>query len=312
MNYRKSEREKALRIRYDFFKDPGNDEHLKMKYPFVLKNSEKNLWNKIRKEAIKYFNDNKIVWWPGGDQPSGHLLSSQVSCVNHLFFLRNDKDAALRILQNINPNFVEVCPDFEDGYIGFEIVSKHSYLYEIAKGKEQTHGANCTSIDAMITGILKNDKKIKIFIEWKYTEFYPKPDKSEGSSDATRKNRYDTLIDDKDSPIKRMVSIDNFYYEPFYQILQQTLLACQMKKNKTYELKADDWLHFDMIPENNLNLRYLVPTPDMLQSGIEEAWKSQLKEPFKYNVIAPQKLLKPILFEARYRNLINYLNYRYW
>jgi len=312
MNYRESERKKALRIRDEFFKDPGNGEHLKVKYPFVLKKAEKNLWTKIRKEAIKYFANNKIVWWPGSTEPSGHLLSSQVSCVNHLFFLRNDKDAALKILQNINPDFVEVCPDFENGYIGFEVVSKHSYLGEVQKGKEQTRGAHCTSVDAMMTGKLKNGKKIQVLIEWKYTELYPKADKSEGSSGMTRKNRYDALIDDKDSPIKRTISIDNFYYEPFYQIMRQTLLAWQMTKNKSNELNADDWLHFDVIPENNLNLRYQVPAPDMIQSGIEEAWKSQLKEPEKYNVITPQKLLKPLIFNSNYRSLINYLNTRYW
>ena len=94
--------------------------------------------------------------------------------------------------------------------------------------------------------------------------------------------------------------------------MRQTLLAWQMTKNKTNELNADDWLHFDVIPENNLNLRYQVPAPDMIQSGIEEAWKSQLKEPEKYNVITPQKLLKPIIFDSNYRSLINYLNTRYW
>lgn len=312
MNYRESEREKALRIRDDFFKDPGNGEHLKIKYPFVLENVEKNLWTKIRKEAIKYFADNKIVWWPGSTEPSGHLLSSQVSCINHLFLLRNDKDAALKILQNLNPDFVEVCPDFENGYIGFEVVSKHSYLGEVAEGKEQTRGANCTSVDAMMTGKLKNGNKIQVLIEWKYTELYSKSDKSEGSSGTTRKNRYDALIDDKDSPIKRTVSIDNFYFEPFYQIMRQTLLAWQMTKNKANELNTDDWLHYDVIPENNLNLRYQVSAPDIIQSGIEEAWKSQLKEPEKYNVITPQKLLKPLIFDNNYRSLINYLNKRYW
>lgn len=312
MNYRESERTKALRIRDDFFKDPGNGQHLKEKYPFVLMQAEKNLWTKIRKKAIKYFADNKIVWWPGSTEPSGHLLSSQVSCVNHLFFLRNDKEAALKVLQNLDPDFVGACPDFENGYIGFEVVSKHSYLGEVAEGKEQTRGANCTSVDAMMTGKLKNGKKIMILIEWKYTELYPKSDKSEGLSGTTRKNRYDALIDDKDSPIKRTVSIDNLYYEPFYQIMRQTLLAWQMTKNKANELNADDWLHFDVIPENNLNLRYQVPAPDMIQSGIEKAWKSQLKEPEKYNVITPQKLLKPLIFDSNYRSLINYLNTRYW
>ena len=166
MNYRESEREKALRIRDEFFKDPGNGEHLKVKYPFVLEQAEKNLWTKIRKEAIKYFADNKIVWWPGSAEPSGHILSSQVSCVNHLFFLRHDKDAALKLLQNLNSEIVEVCPDFEDGYIGSEVVSKHSYLNEVKKGSIQTRGANCTSVDAMMSGILKSGKKIQFFIEW--------------------------------------------------------------------------------------------------------------------------------------------------
>jgi hypothetical protein len=312
MNYRESEREKALRIRDDFFKDPGNGSFDNVIYPFVLAEPENNLWSKIRKEAIEYFKTNKIVWWSGNSKPTGHLLSSQVSCVNHLFFLRNDKEAALKILQNINPDFVEVCPDFENGYIGFEVVSKNSYLGEVPLGKEQTRGAKCTSVDAMMTGKLKNEKKIQVLIEWKYTEFYPKSDKSEGSSGTTRKGRYDKLIDDKDSPIKRTVSIDNLYYEPFYQIMRQTLLAWQMTKNKTKELNADDWLHLDIIPENNLTLRYKVPAPELNQSGIEDAWKSQLKEPQKYNVITPQKLLKPLIFDADYRSLMMYLNNRYW
>ncbi len=312
MNYREVEREKVIRIRDSFFKDPGKGLHQGVDYPFVLTDAKKNIWAKIRKDAIKYFDLYDIVWWPGSTEPSGHLLSSQVSCVNHLFFLRNDKEAALRVLQNLNSDFVEVFPDFENGYIGFEVVSKHSYLGEVAEGKEQTRGANCTSVDAMMTGKLKNGKKIQVLIEWKYTELYSKSDKSEGSSGATRKNRYDALIDDKDSPIKRTVSIDNLYYEPFYQIMRQTLLAWQMTKNKANELNADDWLHFDIIPENNLNLRYQVTAPDLMQSGIEEAWKSQLKEPGKYNVITPQKLLKPLIFDNNYRSLITYLNKRYW
>jgi len=94
--------------------------------------------------------------------------------------------------------------------------------------------------------------------------------------------------------------------------MRQTLLAWQMTKNKSNELHADDWLHLDIIPENNLVIRYRVPAPDLIQTGIEEAWKSQLKQPQKYSIITPQKLLKPIIFEAKYRGLINYLNHRYW
>ena len=312
MNYRESEREKVVRIRDHFFNDPGGGIYKNEPRPFVLINPEKNLWKEICKETIKYFDVNRVVWWPGSEKPSGHLLSSQISCLNHLFYFRNDKGAALKLLQNINSDFTDVCADFENRYIGFEVVSKNSYLGEVTAGAKQTRGANCTSVDAMMTGILKSGKKIQVLIEWKYTEYYPEEDKSSGTSGKTRKSRYDALIDDKNSPIKRTVSINNFYFEPFYQTMRQTLLAWKMIENKSSELNADDWLHIDIIPENNLSLRYFVPSPNFIKIGTEEAWKSQLNEPEKYRIVTPQKLLQPFIFDRKYRGLINYLNYRYW
>ena len=245
--------------------------------------------------------------------PSGHMLSSQVSCINHLFFLRDDKEAALAILKGIiSDDIVEVCDDFEGGYIGFEVVSNQSYLNEGKEGSKMTRGANCTSVDAMMTGMLGNGKKIQVLIEWKYTEYYSGDCRASGLSGLTRKSRYDHLITDPESPIKCTVPIDNLYYEPFYQIMRQTLLAWQMIKHRDKELNADDWLHFDVIPENNLHLRYRVQAPNMLKSGIEEAWKANLKNPNKYNTITPQRLLKPLLFYPKYKRLITYLNRRYW
>jgi hypothetical protein len=312
MIYRETERSKVESIRDTYFSDPGNGIYKKIPRRFVLINHELNLWKNIRNDAIDYFHMNNIVWWPGDQKPSGHLLSSQVSCVNHLFFMRNDKDVALQILRGLNQNFVDVCKDFEDGYIGFEVVSKGSYLNEVPVGCSQTRGANCTSVDAMMTGVLNNGKKILVLIEWKYTELYPKECKADGDSGKTRKARYNHLIQNPNSPIKSTVNLDNYYYEPFYQVMRQTLLAWQMVKNKKAELQTDDWLHFDVIPENNLNLRYQVQAPDLLKTGIEDAWKSQLKDPKKYNIITPQRLLKPILFDSKHRSMIDYLNYRYW
>lgn len=164
----------------------------------------------------------------------------------------------------------------------------------------------------MMAGILNTGKKIQILIEWKHTEFYGTDCFADGSSGETRKSRYNHLINDPDSSINCTVNLDNLYYEPFYQLMRQTLLAWQMVKNNRNEMNADDWLHLDIIPENNLKLRYQVQAPDLLQTGIEEAWKAQLKEPNKYNVITPQRLLKPILFDPKHRSLINYLNTRYW
>ena len=309
MNYREKEREKVERIRDDFFGDPGEGKFMKKTWGFVLVDPQKNLWSKIRKSAQHYFTENQIVWWPGGTEPSGHLLSSQISCLNHLFFLRDSKQAALALLKNIDKEFVEVYADFDDGYIGFEVVSNGSYLGE---GKTQTRGANCTSVDAMMAGKLANGKKILVLIEWKYTEYYNKVCFADGDPGKTRKKRYDHLLQAGDSPIDLNVSLNNFYYEPFYQLMRQTLLAWQMVKHKKDELNADDWIHLDVIPETNLHLRYKVNAPDLIQSGVEDAWKAVLNEPNKYRLISPQKLLQPFLFDKKYRSLINYLNTRYW
>lgn len=277
--------------------------------PFVLQQADKYIHKSVRKEVIKYFADHKIVWWDSRTVPTGHLLSSQISCLNHLFFLRNDEKAALQILQNINANFVAVLPAFENGYVGFEVTGKGSYLNE---GTTQTRGANCTCIDAMMLGVLANGKKIQIVIEWKCTESYTPSDKSAGSSGKTRKDRYDELIDALDSPIQRTVDLHNFYYEPFYQLMRQSLLAWQMTKHKAQELGADDYIHLDVIPENNLHLRYKVTAPDFIQTGLEEAWKSELKNPEKYRIITPQFLLKPLLFKRKHQAMMKYLNKRYW
>jgi hypothetical protein len=313
LNYRESERQKSITIRGKLCDaDPGGGIYRKIPRDFVLRDPIKNLYKGIRREALEYFKENKIVWWEGTAAPTGHLLSSQISCLNHLFFIRNDKEAALKILQNLNPDFIEPCADFEGGYIGFEVVSNGSYLGETPNGKQQTRGANCTSVDAMMTGILRNGKKIQVLIEWKYTESYHNTCLADGSSGATRQSRYNHLTTDPDSPINCTVPIENLYYEPIYQIMRQTLLAWQMVKNRTVELNANDWIHVDIIPENNLNLRYQIQAPDLPKTNIEDAWKTQLKKPQKYQVITPQKLLSPIIFDPKYGKLMVYLNERYW
>ena len=312
LDYLEKERAKVISIRDGLFKDPGGGVYRGKAREFVLKNPQKNLFHIIRDQAIQYFKGHEIVWWSSSKKnpgPTGHLLSSQISCVNHLFFLRNNEDVALRFIQNINPNFTEICCDFDNGFIGFEVVSNGSYLNE---GKKQTRGANCTSVDAMMSGILQNGKKIQILIEWKYTEKYNKNNKAYGSSGLTRQERYNDLINADDSPIDCKVNIENLYYEPFYQLMRQTLLADQMVKHKEYELNADDWIHLDIIPEANEKLRYKITSPDVSQDNIEDAWKAQLKDPEKYMVICPEKLLKPFIFDKKYRSLINYLNTRYW
>jgi len=71
----------------------GNDTTL------LLKNTVLNLWDGIREDVLDYFDKHKITWWRGGKEntPTSLLHSSQVACLNHLYWLRVRKDAALEI-----------------------------------------------------------------------------------------------------------------------------------------------------------------------------------------------------------------------
>ena len=74
--------------------------------PFILKkeDADKNLCPEIRDEAIDYFRKYDIDWWgdaeSDGKHVSGHLMSSQVACLNHLFPIRRNETAVLAVINN--------------------------------------------------------------------------------------------------------------------------------------------------------------------------------------------------------------------
>ena len=127
--YREKERIKAVKIRDDFFKDPGDGAFLGKKRDFVLSRPTINLWAAIREDAIDYFKKNQIEWWKSKDEPTGHLLSSQIACLNHLFFIRHRQDIATEILKNILPSTKTACI-IDDGFVEFEIIGQKNYLNE--------------------------------------------------------------------------------------------------------------------------------------------------------------------------------------
>ena len=64
---------------------------------FVLLDYKNNFFAPIYNDVIQYFKNNSISWW-GGIKPTGHILSSQVACLYHLFQIRTVKSAVLTIL----------------------------------------------------------------------------------------------------------------------------------------------------------------------------------------------------------------------
>jgi len=289
---------------------------------YILDDGLKNLYPKIAQKAYEYFKSNKIKWWSLEqgkdkdkiDKPSGHILSSQVACVNHLFPIRDDPDAVKRLLKNIDIEADNVClVDYSDkpgtqGYISFEATCADDYLGE----KNLTRGEYCTSLDAMIIAE-KNKKKTLVLIEWKYTEYYStgvSNDKSLGKSGEVRQNRYNKLI--KISDYLKNLNTKIYYFEPFYQLMRQTLWGEQMVK-KFY--KDYDFIIVHVIPDKNTSLKKSGSYKYNINGSsgsLHYLWTGQLKEqqekPVPYKMISPDVLLS----NQSDDKWIKYLETRYW
>ena len=240
-------------------------------YPHILQHQEslKNLFPHIRQEVMSYFKEYDIAWWREDDDryfPTGNLLSSQIHCLNHLFALREDKDAVLAVINKAtNMDFDEVLPstlDNDGGYIAFEFAYKNDELLgENDKGARR--GVLCTSIDAMIEARKGKDKWL-IPIEWKYTETYEKEDKT----CKKRLERYEELIKKSDRlkmPENGQIPHSIYFQEPSYELMRQTLL-CEQLIAKDY---AVDFFHINIIPKENTKLRKAVENEFMQpNSGI--------------------------------------------
>lgn len=274
----------------------------KLPYPHILKNGKRNLYLSIienEEEVCKYFENHDIQWW--GGKITGNLLSSQIACLNHLFSIRKDKDLVLKIIQGIDPDFVDVfhLPN-ESQYISFEVVARTNNFMNEGKPKR---GARCTSIDALIIAQRKNGDKCLIPIEWKYTE----QEKSNKFENETRHGRYDELIEDSKYLRSTNAKSDKtLYKEPYYELMRQTLWAELIVKKEANEwLNVTDFLHLHVVPNDNTAFRGR-------KGEMEETWKSCLEDPKKYKLIDPSELFEPIKKEAKCQKLIDYLNERYW
>ena len=313
----------------------GNGKFRGKCYPFVLqqRGGYTNLYEPIRLEALSYFRDNNIVWW-AGSSPTGHLLSSQIACVNHLMPLRKDPKAVLALINGIRNQFKAVLPlpcDADESYIAFEAVSKSDYLNE----GRPTRGSNCTSVDALVYAVDKNNERWIIPIEWKYTESYDDCNSGDKSNEGitymveniqTKKTKGAARLDRYTDLIKKshqLRSVPEFalgttyplqgsiyFFEPFYQLMRQTLWAEQMLDNKvTEDVKADHYLHIHVVPSaaNDLLEKKYRPAKG---KNMEETWRSSIVDQSKYMIIDPQDFMQPI--KKTHPELWSYLYKRYY
>ena len=306
-------------------------------FKYILDDSERdrNLYNWQDKNTVQrvkdYFKNNKIKWWncyfdaPKGQKPDGlditrHLVSSQIACINHLFFIKHDKEAVLSIINGISGmpvKFKEVinilCDKGSDNYIAFEMIASNDYLHE----KELKRGEFCTSVDAFVYALDEHYERWLIPIEWKYTETYERYDKSNGTKGKTRLSRYcNTEGDNLIGNSKQLKSLPDYkhsiyFQEPFYQLMRQTLWAeciCRNKGEKV--LPAEHFVHIHVCPKKNRELLNKCYSEVTDKSSMEEAWREMLTDQSLYHLVDPKELLQPIAMS--YPELYNYLQRRYW
>lgn len=306
MSYIETQRLKAVGLRDELFKDPGGGIFKKFEREFVLKDPSLNVFAGIRDDVVAYFNKYSIPFWDSGKEPTGHLLSSQIACINHLFFLRQREDISTAILQGIDPD-VKTALRVDEGFVEFEVIGEKNHLGE----KGHTRGANSTSVDAVMLAELQNGKRKLFFIEWKYVEQYKhSPSKALGESGQTRLRIYSPLLKKPDSPLKD-TNLEGLYTEPFYQLMRQTLLANEMVKANEYG--ASDYLHLHVIPTENKELKEVNTALGKLEgSTLQDTWTTVLKSPHRYKAVDPKDFLEPVKNCLDTKTVINYLEQRYW
>ena len=306
-------------------------------FKYILDDSERdrNLYNWQDKGSVQrvkdYFKENKIKWWncyfdaPKGQKPDGlnitrHLVSSQLACINHLFFIKHDKEAVLSIINGIKDmpvKFKDVmnipCDKGSYNYIAFEVVASKDYLHE----KDLKRGEFCTSVDAFVYALDENNERWLIPIEWKYTEKYERDDKSNGTKGKTRLSRYCNTKDDNlignSKQLKSLLDYKHsiYFQEPFYQLMRQTLWAeCICNNKEENVLPAEHFVHIHVCPKENEELLDKWYAEVTNKPSMEEAWREMLSDQSLYHLVDPKELLQPIA--QTYPKLYNYLQSRYW
>ena len=269
------------------------------KRDFVLQNGKDNLIGMIQDDCLKYFEQKKIIWWgenKSNHLPSGHLVSSQIQCLNHLFALRKDDAAVKAIIEKATGlKIKEIYPsplDKDGGFISFEFVYKNKTLLN---EKYETRGAKCTSVDALVYVQTIDNQNMLIPIEWKYTETYQGKEADEESL-----IRYPKLIDSA-SNLKKWE--DLYKADPYYELMRQSLLMEQIIKQKDINrITAVDFRHIMVIPNAHTELK----------NAIEGKYIPTLKDKSKFRIIDPQDFLSPLKGNDDYKELLTYLETRYW
>jgi hypothetical protein len=263
--------------------------------PFCLPltHAGENLFKEIRGDAIEFFNLKEIKWHDGqNDNPSNHLCSSQVCCVNFLFPFAHNPLALTYLLRSLFPDIQKVLPIEGEIFVSFEWIGAKNYLKEgKAHTRKRTRGANFTSADAAVMFERKDGKRQIVLIEWKYTESYAPVSLKIAKSDRNRLEIYSHLYNPDDCPINKdlVPSFEALFYEPFYQLMRQQFLAHEMERMR--ELGADIVSVLHIAPDHNFDFRKIT-SPELRHLGETaiDIWKKVVQPPDRFMSVSTEQL----------------------
>ena len=273
-----------------------------------------NLFPGIRDEggAVDFFSERGIKWWTDSgsddvksDGPTRNMTSSQVACVNFLMPLASISGALLSMLSALDNDIMEVLNISHEGNsspVEFEWIG----LGRSLEGG-RVRGAQNTSIDALLVVDTTTGRRRAYLLEWKYLERYlssaPKF-KGEGTGGETRRRRYAERYRASFSSFDPAAGadLDDFLYEPFYQIMRQRLLADRMVRES--ELGIDEAKVVVVVPEENWAYRTVSDgrtTTTLLAQRfpqlktVEAVMRAVLKNPdTQFDMVAPRLLLSAV------------------
>jgi hypothetical protein len=278
---------------------PGRARFLDSAYRFVPEQKTSNLASinlapSIREVASRYFDAYNITW----HTHAHHALSSQICCLNFLMPMADDRDRVQQLVSTAlsieKPEMLEAenGPDGRPWFIGFEWNGGgRDYLNESRKGEVLKRGSNSTSADAMVRFRSAGKTEI-LLIEWKYTEKYGAPIPARGND--TRVKRYKNLAFAPDGPIRaeQGLALADFFYEPFYQLLRQQMLAFQLEKTGG----ADRARVLHISPSRNHPLHH-VTSPGLRRFGDDafNVFKQLLVDRSQFVSRSAEDLFRPLI-----------------
>ncbi|RXH24119.1 hypothetical protein XH99_28950 [Bradyrhizobium nanningense] len=275
---------------------PDRSRYKNSDYRFAADAKFLNLAPSIRDIAPRYFEAKKITW----HTHANHALSSQVCCLNFLMPLAERPEVLARLVRTALKSSevrmlpVEDGPDGRPWYVAFEWNGGgRDFLNEAGPDGSLRRGSNSTSADAVVKFECAGELET-LLIEWKYTEQYGAPISASGN--PTRIQRYRDLAFAPNGPVRADLGLilEDFFWEPFYQLLRQQMLAFQMQKARLDGATKVRILHIS--PKENRSL-HRVTAPALRRFGDDafEVFRTFLSEPGDFINCPTEELFVPLI-----------------